>query len=125
MRQRLGIAAALLRAPALLLLDEPTSGPDPASVREVRALLRRLASDGTAVLLSSHLIGEIEDICDSFTVLRQGRVVWSGTAAELRDQAPGSAYRLSTGDDERALLLAVRHPVVNPLFVLYGSFNPL
>jgi ABC-2 type transport system ATP-binding protein len=109
MRQRLGIAAALLRAPALLLLDEPTSGLDPAGVREVGALLRRLASDGTAVLLSSHLIGEIEDICDSFTVLRRGQVVWSGTAAQLRDQAPGSAYRLRTGDDERALELAGQH----------------
>jgi ABC-2 type transport system ATP-binding protein len=113
MRQRLGIAAALLRAPALLLLDEPTSGLDPAGVREVGALLRRLASDGTAVLLSSHLIGEIEDICDSFTVLRRGRVVWSGTAAQLRDQAPGSAYRFSTGDDERALQLAARHPGIS------------
>jgi ABC-2 type transport system ATP-binding protein len=109
MRQRLGIAAALLRAPALLLLDEPTSGLDPAGVREVGALLRRLASDGTAVLLSSHLIGEVEGICDSFTVLRRGRVVWSGSAAELRDQAPGSAYRFSTGDDERALELAAGH----------------
>jgi ABC-2 type transport system ATP-binding protein len=113
MRQRLGIAAALLRAPALLLLDEPTSGLDPAGVREVGALLRRLASDGTAVLLSSHLIGEIEGICDSFTVLRRGRVVWSGSAAQLQDQAPGSAYRLSTGDDQRALDLAARHPGIS------------
>jgi ABC-2 type transport system ATP-binding protein len=112
MRQRLGIAAALLRAPALLLLDEPTSGLDPGGVREVGALLRRLASEGTAVLLSSHLIGEIEDICDSFTVLRRGRVVWSGSAAQLRDQAPGSAYRLATSDDELALELASRHPGV-------------
>ena len=58
MRQRLGIAAALLRAPRLLLLDEPTSGLDPAGVREMGGLLRRLAADGTAVLLSSHLIGD-------------------------------------------------------------------
>jgi ABC-2 type transport system ATP-binding protein len=113
MRQRLGIAAALLRAPALLLLDEPTSGLDPAGVREVGALLRRLAADGTAVLLSSHLIGEIEDICDSFTVLRRGRVVWSGTAAQLLAQAPGSAYRLSTSEDARALELASQHPGVS------------
>jgi ABC-2 type transport system ATP-binding protein len=133
MRQRLGIAAALLRAPALLLLDEPTSGLDPAGEREVGALLRRLAGEGAAVLLSSHLIGEIEDVCDSFTVLRQGRVVWNGSAAQLRAQAPGSAYRLSTSDDERALELASRHPGVSVtgspagelrLAVRTGSLDP-
>jgi ABC-2 type transport system ATP-binding protein len=115
MRQRLGIAAALLRAPALLLLDEPTSGLDPAGVREVGVLLRRLASEGTAVLLSSHLIGATENVCDSYTVLRRGRVVWSGSAAQLREQAPGSAYRLQTSDDPRALELASRHPGVELL----------
>jgi ABC-2 type transport system ATP-binding protein len=115
MRQRLGIAAALLRSPALLLLDEPTSGLDPAGVREVGALLRRLASEGTAVLLSSHLIGATENVCDSYTVLRRGQVVWSGSAAELREQAPGSAYRLRTSDDARARELAGRHPGVELL----------
>jgi ABC-2 type transport system ATP-binding protein len=109
MRQRLGIAAALLRSPALLLLDEPTSGLDPAGAREVGALLRRLAGDGTAVLLSSHLIGEIEDVCHAYTVLRRGRVVWSGSAAQLREQAPGSDYRLHTSDDVRARELAEQH----------------
>jgi ABC-2 type transport system ATP-binding protein len=109
MRQRLGIAAALLRAPALLLLDEPTSGLDPAGVRDVGALLRRLADDGAAVLISSHLIGEIENVCDAFTMLRHGRVVWDGSAAQLRAQAPGSAYRLSTSDDHRELELAIQH----------------
>jgi ABC-2 type transport system ATP-binding protein len=110
MRQRLGLAAALLREPALLLLDEPTSGLDPSGAREMGRLLRRLADDGVAILLSSHLIGEIEDVCDSFTVLRYGSVVWNGTASQLQDEAPGSAYRLSTSDDRRALELAARHP---------------
>ena len=123
MRQRLGIAAALLRAPALLLLDEPTSGLDPAGVREVGTLPRRLASEGTAVLLSSHLIGEIEDICDSFTVLRRGRVVWSGSAAQLRDQAPGSAYRLRTSDDARAAELAARHTGIEVLRAADGELR--
>jgi ABC-2 type transport system ATP-binding protein len=123
MRQRLGIAAALLRAPALLLLDEPTSGLDPAGVREVGALLRRLASDGTAVLLSSHLIGATEDVCDSYTVLRRGRVVWSGSAAQLRMQAPGSAYRLQTSDDARALELAGQHRGVELLRAAPGELR--
>jgi ABC-2 type transport system ATP-binding protein len=123
MRQRLGIAAALLRAPALLLLDEPTSGLDPAGVREVGTLLRRLASEGATVLLSSHLIGEIEDICDSFTVLRHGRVVWNGSAAQLRDQAPGSAYRLRTSDDARAAELAARHPGIEVLRAADGELR--
>ena len=115
MRQRLGIAAALLRSPAVLLLDEPTSGLDPAGAREVGALVRRLAGEGAAVLLSSHLIGELEDVCHSYTVLRQGRVVWSGSADRLREQAPGSAYRLETSDDARALEVAAQHRGVDVL----------
>ena len=70
MRQRLGIAAALLRSPRLLLLDEPTSGLDPAGARDMAGLVRGLAADGTAVLLSSHLIGDLENVCDAYTVLR-------------------------------------------------------
>jgi ABC-2 type transport system ATP-binding protein len=113
MRQRLGIAAALLRSPRLLLLDEPTSGLDPAGARDMGRLVRRLAADGTAVLLSSHLIGDLETVCDSFTVLRLGKVVWNGSAQQLRDQAPGSAYRLATSDDARALEIAEQHPNVH------------
>ncbi len=106
MRQRLGIAAALVRSPRLLLLDEPTSGLDPAGTRAVAALVRELAADGVAVLLSSHQIGELERVCDAYTVLRSGRVVWDGSAQELVAQAPASAYALSTSDDELALTLA-------------------
>ena len=109
MRQRLGIASALLRAPKLLLLDEPTSGLDPAGAREMRALVRELCAEGVGVLLSSHQIGEIEDVCDGFTVLRRGKMVWHGTAAQLREQAPGSAYLLITSDDQRALRITATH----------------
>lgn len=108
MRQRLGLAAALLRRPRLLLLDEPTSGLDPAGTRAVTALVRELAADGVAVLVSSHQIGELEKVCDSYTLLRQGRVVWDGTAVELEAQAPGSAYALFTSDDAHAFELAAR-----------------
>jgi ABC-2 type transport system ATP-binding protein len=112
MRQRLGLAAALLRRPRLLLLDEPTSGLDPAGTRAVATLVRGLAAEGVAVLLSSHQIGELEKVCDSYTVLRHGRVVWDGTATELEAQAPQSAYALATSDDARALELAARIPAI-------------
>jgi ABC-2 type transport system ATP-binding protein len=106
MRQRLGIAAALLRHPRLLLLDEPTSGLDPAGIRAVSALLRELSAQGVAVILSSHLIGELEALCHSYTIIRAGRVVWDGPAAQLESEAPGSVYLLITSDDVRALELA-------------------
>ncbi len=112
MRQRLGIAAALLRAPRLLLLDEPTSGLDPAGARDVRALVVELAAAGVAVLLSSHLIGEVAEISDSFTVLHRGSVAWSGTAAELRAQAPTATYAMRTSDDQLALQIAGGHPAM-------------
>jgi ABC-2 type transport system ATP-binding protein len=106
MRQRLGLAAALLRSPRLLLLDEPTSGLDPAGTRTVASLVRELAAEGVAVLLSSHQIGELERVCDAYTVMREGRVVWDGSAGELIAQAPASAYALATSDDELALRIA-------------------
>jgi ABC-2 type transport system ATP-binding protein len=109
MRQRLGIAAALLRSPRLMLLDEPTSGLDPAGARAVATLVRELAADGVAVLLSSHQIGELERICTSFSFLRKGRVVWDGTTAELDAQAPASAFALITSDDAGALRIAADH----------------
>ena len=112
MKQRLGIAAALLRAPRLLLLDEPTSGLDPAGARDVRALLRELVSTGVTAVVSSHQIGEIEDACDSFTVMNHGKVVWDGTASGLRAEAPPSSYALHTSDDDRALRIANRQPGV-------------
>jgi ABC-2 type transport system ATP-binding protein len=110
MKQRLGIAASLLRAPRLLLLDEPTAGLDPAGVRDMGSLVRELSADGVAIVLSSHQIGEVENLCDSFSVLRRGRIMWAGTADELRVQAPGSAYAMLTSDDARALEIADGHP---------------
>jgi ABC-2 type transport system ATP-binding protein len=106
MRQRLGLAAALLRSPRLLLLDEPTSGLDPGGTRAVAALVRELAAEGVAVLLSSHQIGELERVCDAYTVMREGKVVWDGSAKEVIAQAPASAYALQSSDDELALRIA-------------------
>src|ERR671927_414011 len=84
MKQRLGIAAALLKNPRLLILDEPSNGLDPAGIRDVRELIRRLGSDGrTTVLLSSHLLAEIEQVCDSVSILARGRCVATGPVGEV------------------------------------------
>ncbi len=123
MKQRLGIGASLLRAPRLLLLDEPTAGLDPGGMREVGALVRELATDGVAILTSSHQIMEVEGVCDSFTVLRKGKVVWDGTAARLRAEAPAPAYRLSTSDDDRALELARQHRGVGAVSSYLGGLE--
>jgi ABC-2 type transport system ATP-binding protein len=110
MRQRLGVAAALMRTPRLLLLDEPTSALDPAGARFIMELVRALSRSGVAILLSSHHIGELEGVCDSFSVLSCGRVVWDGSAERMQAQAPPSAYRMATSDDARALQLADEQP---------------
>jgi ABC-2 type transport system ATP-binding protein len=112
MRMRLAIAAVLMRSPRLVLLDEPTAGLDPAGVRFIADLVRTLNDEGVAVLLSSHQISELEGVCDSFTVLSSGRVVWEGTVDQMRTQAPASAYQMTTSDDARAVLLANQHPGV-------------
>ena len=83
MKQRLGIAAALLTSPRLLVLDEPTNGLDPAGIRDMRALLRSLAEDGPTVLVSSHLLGEVQQACDWLVMVESGRLVWTGPTAQL------------------------------------------
>jgi len=98
MRQRLGIASALLRRPRLLLLDEPATGLDPAGMRDMRELIRDLAARGITVLLSSHLLVEVEELCNRVAIVRGGRVVYEGSLADLRDRA-GVSYLLRTDDD--------------------------
>jgi ABC-2 type transport system ATP-binding protein len=105
MRQRLGIAAALLRDPKLLLLDEPATGLDPAGMRDMRLLIRQLADQGMTVVLSSHLLAEVEELCNRVAIVRSGRIVYEGEIAELQRGA-GTVYRLSTTDDVRAVEVA-------------------
>jgi len=112
MRQRLGLAAALLRAERLLVLDEPANGLDPLAVRDLHALLTRLAHLGTAVLLSSHDMGEVELLCRTVTVVRGGRVAFDGDLAALRARAPRPAARLHTSDDRAAAGVAATVPGV-------------
>jgi ABC-2 type transport system ATP-binding protein len=83
MKQRLGVAAAILPEPELVILDEPTNGLDPAGIREMRTLLRGLAERRITVFVSSHLLGEIEAICEHLVMIDQGRIVFHGSVAEL------------------------------------------
>ena len=83
MKQRLGIAAALMKRPRLLILDEPSNGLDPAGIREVRELLRTLGDRGVTVFLSSHLLGEVEQVCDTVDILVRGRRIASGSVKDV------------------------------------------
>ena len=104
MKQRLAIAAALMREPELLILDEPTNGLDPGGMRDVRALVRRLAGEGLTIFLSSHLLGEIEGLCNRVAVIGHGRLLAEGTIAEVMGGAASSPeYRLATGDAEETV----------------------
>ncbi len=116
MRQRLGIAAALLRRPRLLILDEPATGLDPAGMRDMRTLIRGLADDGITILLSSHQLPEVQDLCDRVAIVDSGRVVYEGALADLRRQG-GAGYRLRTTDDTRAAALAAEQPGVEAVHV--------
>lgn len=87
MKQRLAIAAALLKNPDLLILDEPANGLDPAGIAEMRVLIREIASEGKAVLVSSHQLAEIEQVCDDVTIIHRGNVVVSGTLDHVRQHA--------------------------------------
>jgi ABC-2 type transport system ATP-binding protein len=112
MRQRLGIAAALLRQPRLLLLDEPTTGLDPAGMRDMRDLVRRLASEGITVLLSSHLLAEVEELCNRVAIIRKGRIVYEGALRELLATA-SSVYRLRSPELERARVVCLAQPGID------------
>jgi len=101
MRQRLAIAAALLTPRDLLILDEPTNGLDPQGTREVRSLIASLAADGSTVLVSSHLLSEVEQVCSHLGVMRQGSLVAQGTVQEVRSGAR-SFIEVTTGTPQAA-----------------------
>src|SRR3954453_1195380 len=97
MRQRLGLASCLIRRPRLLLLDEPANGVDPAGIRFLRALLRRLTDEGMTIMLSSHLLAEVQEVCNRVAVINNGRIVHEGALDELAG-GTGSGYRLRATD---------------------------
>jgi ABC-2 type transport system ATP-binding protein len=112
MRQRLGIAAALLRAPRLLILDEPANGLDPAGIRDMRGLVGRLAAQGMTILYSSHLLAEVEEVCNRVAIVDRGRLVYEGRIDELR-RSFGERHRLEASSTERALAVALATPGID------------
>ena len=112
MRQRLGVARSLLADPELLILDEPTNGLDPAGIHEFRDMIRGFVAEGRTVLLSSHLLDEVEKICDQVAIVDRGRVVMQGSIEDLAaDGAP--TIHIATSDDRRALGVLGQHRAVD------------
>ncbi|MEI8166296.1 MAG: ATP-binding cassette domain-containing protein [Chloroflexales bacterium] len=104
MKQRLAIAATLLPDPALIILDEPTNGLDPAGTAEIRALIRALAADGRTIFLCSHMLHEVEQVCERVAILKAGRLIAQGRVAELLHQRHGLRVRVE-GDPAPAVAL--------------------
>jgi ABC-2 type transport system ATP-binding protein len=102
MVQRLGVAASLLREPELLVLDEPTNGLDPAGIRDMRNLISRLVDTGLTLLLSSHHMSEVDEICTKVAIMRRGQIAYDGPLDELRQRAGRSTRHLVTSDDHAA-----------------------
>lgn len=124
MRQRLGIAAALLQPRDLLMLDEPTNGLDPQGTREVRHLVAQLGSEGVTVLLSSHLLSEVEQVCSHVGVMSVGRMVWQGSLAELGAQQRVQV-EVSTSDPVGAAAVLQRLGLAEPRTVDDGATGVL
>ncbi|NHW34265.1 ABC transporter ATP-binding protein [Paenibacillus aceris] len=113
MRQRLGIAQALLGRPSLLILDEPTNGLDPQGIKEMREFIQRLAADGLSLFVSSHLLSEIQQMCDRVAIISHGQVIQVGAVEELIAQGGKVVWSVSPADKAEGLLDA--SPLVNAI----------
>jgi len=132
MRQRLGLAAALLAQPRLLILDEPANGLDPAGKRQIHRVIDGLAGDGVAIVLSSHRMDDLASVCDEVTILATGRVVFSGPVAKLAAEGGDVEHRLLTSNPPRARAIAadlpgvhVRDPGTQDAIIVSGSVAAL
>jgi ABC-2 type transport system ATP-binding protein len=117
MRQRLGVAGALMHDPRLIVLDEPTSGLDPAGTREMRQLIPRLAREGHTVLLASHLLVEVEQVCQRVAILKEGRVIAEGAVEALLRGEGALRVRVPASDLRRAQAELARHKSINDVRV--------
>jgi ABC-2 type transport system ATP-binding protein len=126
MKQRLAVASALLKSPELLILDEPANGLDPAGIREMRDMMRNLAASGTTVVLSSHILGEVQHICDSVTIISRGRRVTAGPVSAVLASQDLREYRVRVADHRTAgaiLEAAGRQVAVHPDHLVVTELN--
>src|SRR5205823_5005767 len=122
MRQRLGVARSLLADPELLLLDEPTNGLDPAGILEFRGMVRSLVDEGRTVVLSSHLLGEVEKICDRVAIVDHGRVVAQGAIEDIATVRE-KRILIATTDNDRAAQSIRGHPMVGSVAAVDGRLD--
>lgn len=108
MKQRLAIASALLNNPEILILDEPTNGLDPQGIHQIREIITDIASNGTTILLASHLLAEVEKVCTDILVIRKGRLLHQGPILDL--QTTSSYLELEAGDEEKLVASLEKHP---------------
>lgn len=103
MKQRLAIAATLLKSPDLLIFDQPTNGLDPAGIREIRTTMRALGDEGKTVLVSSHILGEIEHIADTVSIIGRGKLLAAGPVQEVVGKGNASGFRVGVSDPAAGL----------------------
>ncbi|MCW1147684.1 ABC transporter ATP-binding protein [Flavobacterium lacisediminis] len=113
MKQRLAIASALLNDPEILILDEPTNGLDPQGIRQIRDIIRIIASQGTTILLASHLLDEVEKVCSHVVVLRKGEMLYQGSVHDMIEN--NSFFELKSDDKEQLKLALQNHPSVEKI----------
>lgn len=110
MKQRLAIASALLNDPEILILDEPTNGLDPQGIRQIREIIRQIASNGTTILLASHLLDEVEKVCSHVVVLKKGTMLYCGTVNGMTSNE--GFFELDSDDNEKLKSVLISHPSV-------------
>ena len=128
MKQRLAIASALLNDPEILILDEPTNGLDPQGIHQIRDIIRLIASQGTTILLASHLLDEVEKVCSHVLVLQKGKILYSGTVDGVTSNE--GYFELQSDDNEALKTVLSSHPAIEKVVVEEGKVlvylkNPL
>jgi ABC-2 type transport system ATP-binding protein len=111
MKQRLAIASALLNDPEILILDEPTNGLDPQGIHQIRDIIKKIASQGTTILLASHLLDEVEKVCSHVVVLRKGEILYSGPVGGM--SANEGFFEVQADDTEKLIAVIETHPAVD------------